>query len=226
MYPYHTLKNIYLAIFFYLLYDEKEKGAKSSFSVIVWTARILWTILLPLFVPTIILKIVKRAITNKDFEDALNESKKHLAIYSELSEFEWRSPLTVLFRWCEKMSRGAEDGAELNIPSLKDIYGILILAKNILWKMRQETKEEYVVRYSSHLLQDPKKSEEEQLLYAEKYGKTITANFEKQFDLIVKHGKGDPFKEFYLGREFLFLKINKGKPKKFTPKELALGKSH
>lgn len=226
MYPYHALKNMYLSIFFYLLYDEKEKGAKSSFGVIVWTTRIVWTILLPLLVTFIIFKIVKRVITNKDIEDALNESKKHLAIYSELSEFEWRSPLTVLFRLCEKMSRGAEDGAVLGIPSLKNIYGILILGTNILWKMRQETKEEYVARYSFHLLQDPKKSEEAQLLYAEKYSKTVTENFEKQFDLIVQHGKSDSFKEFYLGRDFLFLKINIGKPKKITPKELALRKSH
>lgn len=225
MYPFRILKNIYLAIFFWLLCLEKANGAKRPFSVIVWETRISWTILLPITVPLIILKVVKRILSNKDIEDALNESKKILAIYSELSEFEWRYPVMILLRMCEKASRGAEDGAVLNVPSLDDLYGALLMSIDILWQARQETREEYIARCSAHLLRDLKKDEEEQLSYTEKYGAVLIENLGEQFDLIVKHGKGNNFKEFYLGREFLFLKINIGKPKKFTPTEMSPSRS-
>lgn len=226
MNPFLILKNMYLAIFFHLLCQEKVEGAKRPFSIIVWETRVFWTILLPIFIPLIVLKAIKRILSNKDIEDSLNESKKLLAIYSELSEFEWRYPVMILLRMCKKASRGLESGAVINVPSLDDLYGALLMSIDILCQARQETREEYITRCSHRLLEDQRKSEEERLLYKEKYEASINETIGKQFDLIVKNGKGNTFKEFYLGREFLFLKKSIGKPKKFNPTEMNSAESH
>jgi hypothetical protein len=223
------LKNAYFLIFFGLLStfsDKRKNPIFIPYSVLVFVSRILWTILLPLMIPLIIFKIVKEFINNQDLEDALNNSKKMLAIYSELSEYEWRHPEIIFYRLCKNITTGAKDGDVINVPDLKDIWITLIAQTDVLWIVRQETEEEYVDRYSEYLLSDLEKSEEEQAAYDKKYGTETKETLKSQFKIIIENGKSDTFREFYLGREFSFLKIRVGEPKKITPPELKSADSH
>jgi hypothetical protein len=198
-----------MGVFFGLVFVSSNKRKNSiyfPYNVTILISVILWTILITPIVVIAIFRTIKHFTSKKGLKDILNNSKKGLTIYSELSEFEWRHPETIFYRLCEKIKIDTKNAKVLNIPDLMDIYANLIMFTNIFWVTRQETKEEYINRHLKLVKNNPEKLSEEIATYEIGYNERMRSTFEERFDRIVKTGKGNIFEELYLGREFVFLK--------------------
>lgn len=212
---YHMIKNVYLVIFIFMMYKiPRFNDFGHVYNLAKWIARIAWTLLLPLLLALIVIKGVKQLFTSEDEKNAREEASKKMAIFSELSEFEWRSEVTVFFRLCKRtIDRSATTKETPDIIPIEDVLLGLLMLRNVLCTMRQETLEEFSKRRMDELLTHD--HENEPILQEKPQQVESLADYtKKEFSLIEKYGRGDVFKEFYLGRKFLFLKINKGKPKK------------
>lgn len=199
----------------YSMYKLSEKDSDViPYSLIKWLARILWTCLLPLVLTAIFVKVVKKNITNKDADESVDSANKTMMIYGELSEFEWRNEHTIYSRIYTLIAKNAEMKKfnSITVVDLDDIVATLIIGNNFFCQMRQETAEEFVSRAVDKYLN------EHQNVISEENLVSVKDVFVQQFKLITKNGRGDLFKEFYLGRSLMFLKINGGNSKQ-KPKQ-------
>jgi hypothetical protein len=191
-----------------------------GYSSAKWAARIIWTLLLPLLLALVVIKGVKQLFTSEDERRAREEAGKRMAILSELSEFEWRNEVTVFFRLTKRaIDRSAITKETPDVLLIEDVLMALLLSRNVFCTMRQETLEEFCKRRIDELLthdydKEPILQEKPEQITS------ITEYMEKEFFLIEKYGRGDVFREFYLGRRFMFLKINRGKPKRNESHEM------
>ncbi len=204
---YQFIKNAHTALLIGVMYKFPNKDESDiSYGLIKWVVNFFWTLLIPLIVILVVVKGVQKVITSQDAEDALNSANKLVAIYGELSEYEWRNEVTVYFRILETLKKIAQmkKSDVVAIPELADVVITLIVGSGHFCMMRQETHDEFVVRkVEEYNFEHENNCSEEDL-------EQVKNVFVMQFDLITKNGKGDIFKEFYLGRSFMFLKINKG----------------
>ena len=201
---------MYFLILIYLMYRFPNKRRTDlPYDFIKWVSRITWTCFLPLLCNTIIVKVIKKNITNSDVEESINGASKNMMIYGELSEFEWRSEVTVYSRILASVLKntGVEKLDKIVVPDLGDVVKALVIGNNFFCQMRQETKEEFLFRNAAAYI-----AEHEDTISDEDMAR-VKDVFAQQFVLILKNGRGDLFKEFYLGRSLMFLKMNRGNSK-------------
>ncbi len=205
-----------------LLMFEWPHSKVPKFWLIRLIASTVLSVLLLIVIPYGLLKTITKNISKKEADEAVEDTSKWLAIYGELSEFEWRSGMTVFervisrYRTLKETIPPTDERPEIRIydsgidimPPMVILY--LLRESDIRCYVRMETRSEFVSRKTKWEVVKSR-----QLIPDE----TITAlqlMFEQQFDLIAANGKEDPLKNLYLGRELMFLKkIAGGKIKIF-----------
>lgn len=197
-----------------------------KFWLIRLAATIILTAVLLLVLPYGILKTLTRNISKKEADEAIEDAAKWLAIYNELSEFEWRSGMTVFERVSSRHSTlkeiipATDRTPEIQIYNLRininppEVLLLLLRESDIRCYVRMETKSEFVNR---SLKWEAARTTEFLTLETTE---ALQSMFEQQFELIARHGKDDLLKNLYLGRQLMFLKkIASGKTKIFPPRQ-------
>lgn len=203
---------MYTLILIYLMYRFPSDKDDVSFKLLELLAKISWTLLIPLTLAMIVIKAIKKLFTTKDIDQAVDSVSKTMEVYNELSEYEWRNEKEVYNRLIEKRVKKQEDN-QMSDVDLKNVVIDLLMGVNHFCKMRQETEEEFITRMVSENNTTPEHTPTSEDF--ESFEKLVKL-YRLQFESITQNCKGDIFKEFYLGRGLLFLKINRGNTKKPT----------
>jgi hypothetical protein len=223
------LKNVYVGIIVAVISWNEERGKLLPFWVIQWFVNLLWTAFLLVLIPYIVIRIAKRAISDKDAEESRKEVEKRLAILRELSYYEWRNSVDVFIRVARSHCLVKEVYVEEEIVVASEVLDFdpdtilidLIHEANLSCEMRQETKEEYVDRkLSGKFRRKPLNRKQEIKLEIRK--QRVAPTFEKQFDIIERAAGENIFKSLYLGRWLVFKKKATGTGKRNPPKESPL----
>jgi hypothetical protein len=202
-----------LSLIFENEYSDDEKGW--SYWQLKWVARICCCVFaIPLVVSSVlgtialpIYFIFSILMSKKDIKENIeNRLDELMVVYNELSEFEWRNEDQVYDRVYDRMTRLAEmeQNKKIKVPDFPSVLGSLMIGSTQFCKMRQETQEEFCARNICDYQEDYEVELSEVDLAA------VHKLFAQQFEIIISSSKGDIYKEYYLGRGFMFLKINTG----------------
>ncbi len=178
---------------------------------IVWSVRILFTILIPLIFIVVFFKIIQGLLTDEDKEDAMRESGEMMVIHQNTSEFEYRYPSDVFMRILKDIPRiKDEDGRNIleydPIP-IDKIAATFIALSGKLFETRLESKDEFVTRH----------------LTDQENGADITSKlkdfYEQRYEITMQKCQGDTLKAYYMGIEILAIKKPIGNEKAPPPKQ-------
>lgn len=207
----NKIRQAYRGLMILITANYNSMGRHLPYTVISWGVCILMTLLMPIVLPIVIFKILLGIITNKDADDALKENSRVMAVYQETSEFEYRSAAEVFMRILKNIPRHkAPDGfMVLDSDPVPQEYIVadFVGYEGKLYKIRPETKDEYVTRRTREELSVPAQGNEAEL----------EKTFAKHFDIIEKKSGGNIVKSYYLGLDILAKKIRIGNSKARPP---------
>ncbi len=207
-----AIKKAYAAMVLFLVISARKQDWDISYSTLIWSLRVLLTLISPVILLIILFKSSVRFITNEDKEDAVQDSSRQMAVYKQTSEYEFRYPSDVYQRIVQSIrvvkkpdrTRVRESAP---IP-LEEIVFVFVAHNGKFYHTRLEDKEEYIKRR----LQE-ESVEHHFFSEVEKFSTLFSA----QFDIIVEESGSDFLRAYYLGREILAKKIATGGKKSFVP---------